>query len=57
MNAMERIMILLYFQGEIENKFMQISPLWKLTILTKIFSYVGFAFPSPFEKIEDSGWL
>ena len=37
-------MILLYFQGEMEDKFMQIGPLGEFTIVIKIFSYMNLTF-------------
>lgn len=47
-NAGERIMFLLYFQGETENKFMQIGPLGKFTIVIKTFSYMSLTVPQLF---------
>ena len=43
-NAGEIIRFLLYFQEEMENKFMQIGPLGKFTIVIKTFSYVNLTF-------------
>lgn len=52
-------MFLLYFQGETENKFMQIGPLGKFTIVIKTFSYMSLTILSFFPDLSsgESGWL